>query len=45
MVTWTKAALGAERVTELEASLDSQITALITPPSVTLTISEPEGDE
>jgi|TARA_R110000744_G_scaffold260697_1_gene375598 hypothetical protein len=45
MVTWTKAGLGAERVTELEASLDSQITALITPPSVTLTISEPEGDE
>lgn len=41
MIAWTKAAMGAERVTEIEASLDSQITELASPSSVTLTISEP----
>lgn len=45
MVGWTKAALGAERVTELEASLDSQITELATPSSVTLAIAEPVVEE
>ena len=41
MIAWTQAALGAERVTELEASLDSQIAELAAPKSVTLTIAEP----
>ena len=41
MIAWTQAALGAERVTELEASLDSQIADLAAPSSVTLTIAEP----
>ena len=45
MIAWTKAALTAERVTELEASLDSQITELATPSSVTLTIAEPVVEE
>ena len=45
MIAWTKAALTAERVTEMEASLDSQIAELATPSSVTLTIAEPEADE
>jgi len=40
MVTWTKAALSAERVTELEASLDSQLAELAAPSSVTLTIAD-----
>ncbi len=40
MIAWTQASMGAERVTELEESLDSQITALATPVSVTLTISD-----
>jgi hypothetical protein len=41
MVAWTQAALGVERVAELEASLDSQIADLVAPKSVTLTIAEP----
>ena len=41
MIAWTQAALGAERVTELEASLDSQLAELAAPSSVTLTIAEP----
>jgi len=41
MIAWTQAALGAERVTELEASLDTQIAELAAPSSVTLTIAEP----
>lgn len=45
MIAWTQAALGAERVTELEASLDSQITELAAPSSVTLTIAEPVVEE
>jgi len=40
MIAWTQAALGAERVTELETSLDSQIAELSAPSSVTLTIAE-----
>lgn len=45
MIAWTQAALGAERVTELEASLDSQIAELAAPSSVTLTIAEPVVEE
>ena len=45
MVAWTQAALGAERVTELEASLDSQLAELAAPSSVTLTIAEPVVEE
>ena len=41
MIAWTKAAMGAERVTEIEASLDSQLAELASPSSVTLTISDP----
>ena len=40
MIAWTQAALGAERVNELEVSLDSQIAELAAPSSVTLTIAE-----
>ena len=39
IVGWTKAAMGAERVAEIEANVESQIDALITPTSVTMTIS------
>ena len=39
IVAWTKAAMGAERVAEIEANIESQIDALITPTSVTMTIS------
>ena len=42
MIAWTQAALGAERVTELEASLDAQLAELATPSSVTLTITDVE---
>ena len=45
MITWTKAAMGEERVTEMEASLDSQIAELAAPSSVTLTIAEPVSEE
>ena len=45
MIAWTQAAMGAERVTELEASLDSQLAELAAPSSVTLTIAEPEAAE
>ena len=41
MIAWTKAAMGEERVAEIEASLDAQIADLESPKSVTLTISEP----
>ena len=41
MVAWTKGAMGTERVSEIEASLDSQIADLAAPSSVTLTIAEP----
>ena len=36
---WVEAALGADEVTAMKASLDSQIAELITPTSVTKTIS------
>ena len=35
MVAWTKAALGAERVLELESSLDAKLAELANPTSVT----------
>lgn len=38
MIAWTKAAMGTERVSELEANLDAQLTELATPTSVTRTI-------
>ena len=38
-VQWTKDAMGTERVAEIEANVQSQIDALITPTSVTMTIS------
>jgi len=41
VVTWTKSAMGTEQVDSIEASIQSQIDALITPTTVTLTISEP----
>ena len=45
MVAWTKGAMGAERVSEIEASLDSQIVELATPTSVTKTIAVPVVEE
>jgi len=42
MIAWTKAAIGTERVSELEANLDTQLTELATPTSVTRTIAEAE---
>ena len=41
VVTWTKGAMGEEQVASIEASIQSQIDALITPTTVTLTIGEP----
>ncbi len=38
VVEWVKAAMGEEKVSELEASIDSQINSLINPTSVTMTI-------
>ena len=40
VIDWTKAALGAERVAEIEASLDAALAELATPTSVTKTIEE-----
>lgn len=40
MIAWTQAAMGEERVAELEASLDAQIAELAAPSSVTLTIAD-----
>lgn len=45
MITWTKAAMGEDRVSELEANLDAQLEELATPSSVTLTIADPEVEE
>jgi len=41
VVAWTKGAMGEEQVASIEASIKSQIDALITPTTVTLTIGEP----
>lgn len=40
MIAWTKAALGTERVSELESNLDAQLTELATPTSVTMVIAD-----
>ncbi len=40
MVAWTKAALGTERVSEIESSLDAQLAELSAPSTVTLTIED-----
>ena len=45
VVAWTKGAMGAEQVTQIESSIQSQIDSLITPTSVTLTIGEPVPPE
>jgi len=45
MIAWTKAALGAERVTELEENLDSQIAELAAPTSVTRVIEDAAEEE
>ena len=41
VVAWTKAAMGADQITALEANIQSAIDLDITPTSVTLTIGEP----
>ena len=41
VVAWTKAAMGADQVTALEANIQSAIDSEITPTSVTLTIEDP----
>ena len=41
VVTQTKAAMGADQVTALEANIQSQIDLEISPTSVTLTIEDP----
>ena len=41
VVAWTKGAMGEEQVASIEANIQSQIDALITPTTVTLTIGEP----
>jgi hypothetical protein len=41
VVAWTKGAMGEDQVASIEASIQSQIDALITPTTVTLTIGEP----
>ena len=40
MVEWTKAAIGADGVADIEASLDATLTELATPTSVTLRIED-----
>lgn len=40
MVEWTKAAIGADGVAGIEASLDATLTELATPTSVTLRIED-----
>lgn len=44
MIDWTKAAMGTDRVSELESSLDSQLTELATPTSVTRSIVDAEEE-
>tara|TARA_B100001094_G_scaffold240827_1_gene236570 strand:+ start:3000 stop:3368 length:369 start_codon:yes stop_codon:yes gene_type:complete len=41
VVAWTKAAMGADQITALEANIQSAIDLDITPTSVTLTIEDP----
>jgi hypothetical protein len=39
-VEWTKGAMGAEQVAEIEANVDAQINQEINPTSITMTIGE-----
>ena len=41
VVAWTQEAMGAEQVTQIEASIASQIESLIHPTTITLTVGEP----
>jgi hypothetical protein len=41
VIAWVEESMGEDRVAELKASVDSQVAALITPTSVTKTITEP----
>jgi len=41
MIAWTKAAMGTEAVSEIEANLDAQLLELATPTSVTMVIADP----
>ena len=41
VVEWTQEAMGAEQVTQIEASIASQIESLIHPTTITLTVGEP----
>lgn len=41
VVAWTQTAMGEEQVTSIEANIATQIDALITPTTVTLTVGEP----
>jgi len=41
VVAWTQAAMGAEQVAAIEANIASNIDALITPTTITLTVGEP----
>jgi|TARA_R110001606_G_scaffold173126_1_gene319361 hypothetical protein len=45
VVEWTKSAMGEEQVAGIEANIQSQINALITPTSVTLLIGAEMLDE
>ena len=42
MIAWTQAAMGTERVEEIEASLDAQLAELAAPTAVTRTIVDAE---
>jgi len=41
VVAWTQEAMGEEQVTQIEASIASQIESLIHPTTITLTVGEP----
>ena len=45
MIAWTKAAMGVESVSKIESSLDTELTKLSAPSSVTLTIVDAVADE
>ena len=45
VVEWTQEAMGEEQVTQIEASIASQIESLIHPTSITLTVGEPVPPE
>ena len=45
VVAWTQEAMGEEQVTNIEASIASQIESLIHPTTITLTVGEPVPPE